>query len=206
VSGAFATLSEIPLKIYSTREEWLVAAVEELRPLFAAKASPIAAKVRVTCGFPSNAKRSRAVGECWADTASADRAMEILISPTIADPMRVADILVHELCHTVAGAMNHGASFRKAADAMHLIPAAGKVAYKATSGGDAFKDAFGAIIDGLGEYPHAALSMATRKTQATRMLKACCPSCGYTVRLTSKWAAQGLPSCPNDGDTFFLEA
>ncbi len=194
------------MKIYSTREEWLVAAVEELRPLFAAKASPIAAKVRVTCGFPSNAKRSRAVGECWADTASADRAMEILISPTIADPMRVADILVHELCHTVAGAMNHGATFKKAADAMHLIPSAGKAGYKATTGGASFKQAFGAIIDGLGEYPHAALSMSTRKTQATRMLKAVCPTCGYTVRLTAKWAAVGMPTCPADEDTFNLEA
>jgi hypothetical protein len=102
--------------------------------------------------------------------------------------------------------MNHGVNFQKAADAMHLIPAAGKKAYKATTGGDAFKAAFGAIIDGLGDYPHAQLSMSTRKTQATRMLKAVCPSCGYTVRLTAKWAAKGLPSCPIDGDTFNLGA
>jgi len=194
------------MKIYQTREEWLVAATEELRPLFAAKASPIAAKVRVTCGFPSNARRSGAVGECWADTASADRSMEISVSPVVSDPMRVADILVHELCHTVAGAMNHGRAFQKAADAMHLVPAAGKTAYKATTGGDAFKAAFGAIIEGLGDYPHAQLSMATRKTQATRMLKAVCPSCGYTIRTTAKWAAMGMPTCPNEGDTFNLGA
>jgi hypothetical protein len=194
------------MKIYSTREEWLVAAVQEFRPLFAAKASPIAAKVRVTCGFPSNARRSRAVGECWADTASADRSMEILISPTIADPMRVADILVHELCHTVAGGMNHGKAFQKAADAMYLIPTAGKTGYKATTGGDEFKREFGSIIEGLGEYPHAQLSLSTRKTQGTRMLKALCPTCGYTVRMTAKWAVVGMPTCPADGDTFFLEA
>jgi hypothetical protein len=36
------------------------------------------------------------------------------------------------------------------------------------------------------------------------MLKAFCPSCGYTVRLTSKWAALGLPTCPLDGDEFTL--
>jgi hypothetical protein len=194
------------MKIYSTREEYLVAGVEEMRPIFAAYASPIASKIRVTCGFPSSAKRSGAVGECWADTASADKAMEILISPTVADPYRVMDILVHELCHTVSGAMNHGKAFQKAADAMHLVPAAGKAGYKATTGGAAFRAAFGAIIDGLGDYPHAQLSMATRKTQATRMLKAICPSCGYTVRLTNKWAAMGLPSCPVDGDTFNLGA
>jgi len=109
---------------------------------------------------------------------------------------------VHELCHTVSGAMNHGVNFRKAADAMHLIPSAGKKGYKATTGGDAFRAAFSNIIDGLGDYPHAQLSMSTRKTQATRMLKACCPACGYTVRLTAKWAALGLPTCPIDGNTF----
>jgi len=135
------------------------------------------------------------------NTASADKSMEIMVSPVLDDTYRVADVLVHELCHTTAGAMNHGVAFRKVADAMHLIPSALK-GYKATSGGDAFKQAFGPIIDGLGEYPHAQLSMSTRKVQATRMLKAVCPSCGYTIRLTAKWAARGLPICHNDGSTF----
>ena len=188
-------------KIYATREEWLVAAVEEFRAVFAAQAVPIPAKVRVSCGFPSTAKRSGAIGECWADTASADKSMEIMVSPVLSDTHRVVDVLVHELCHTTKGAMNHGLSFQKVADAMHLIPSATK-GYKATSGGDAFKQAFGPIIDGLGEYPHAQLSMSTRKVQATRMLKAVCPSCGYTIRLTAKWAARGLPICHNDGSTF----
>lgn len=193
------------LKIYATREEWLTAAVEEFRAVFAAQAAPIPTKVRVSCGFPSTAKRSGAIGECWADTASADKSMEIMISPVLADPYRVADVLVHELCHTTAGAMNHGVSFQRVADAMHLIPSATK-GYKATTGGDAFRAAFGAIIDGLGEYPHAQLSMTTRKVQATRMLKAVCPTCGYTIRLTQKWAAMGLPTCHLDGDTFALTA
>jgi len=188
-------------KIYATREEWLVAAVEEFRAVFAAQAVPIPTKVRVSCGFPSTAKRSGAIGECWADTASADKSMEIMVSPVLDDTYRVADVLVHELCHTTAGAMNHGVAFRKVADAMHLIPSALK-GYKATSGGDAFKQVFGPIIDGLGEYPHAQLSMSTRKVQATRMLKAVCPACGYTIRLTAKWAARGLPICHNDSSTF----
>jgi hypothetical protein len=192
-------------KIYATREEWLVAAVEEFRAVFAAQAVPIPQRVRVSCGFPSTAKRSGAIGECWADTASADKSMEIMVSPVLDDTYRVADVLVHELCHTTAGAMNHGVAFRKVADAMHLIPSALK-GYKATSAGPAFKQAFGPIIDGLGEYPHAQLSMSTRKVQATRMLKAVCPSCGYTIRLTHKWAAQGLPTCHKDGATFTLGA
>jgi hypothetical protein len=37
------------------------------------------------------------------------------------------------------------------------------------------------------------------KKQSTRMLKAECPECGYTIRLAKKWAEVGLPSCPSDG-------
>jgi hypothetical protein len=185
-------------KIYATREEWLTAAVEELRAVFDAKAAPVAANIRVTCGFPLTAKRSGSIGECWADTASADKVMEIMISPTLADAYRVMDVLVHELCHTTAGAMNHGVNFKKAADAMHLLPSAGKAGYKATTGGDVFKAAFSDIIDSLGAYPHGALTVSNRKVQTTRMLKAVCPCCGYSIRLSAKWAAQGLPSCYND--------
>ena len=192
-------------KIYSTREEWLTAAVEELRAVFDAKAAPIAANIRVTCGFPLTAKRSGSIGECWADTASADKVMEIMISPTLADTYRVMDVLVHELCHTTAGSMNHGVNFKKSADAMHLIPSAGKAGYKATTGGDKFKAAFAPIIDSLGAYPHGALTVSSRKVQTTRMLKAVCPCCDYSIRLSAKWAALGLPNCsnPDCGDAQF---
>ena len=188
----------------TNREDWLSAAVSELRPFFDAVGAPLPANVRVTCGFPSNAKRSGAIGECWADTASADKTFEVLISPVLDDPFRVFDVLVHELCHSTAGAMNHGLNFQRAASAMHLVPSAGPKAWKATGPGPSFIPTFGAIVDSLGVYPHAALTMSKRKVQTTRMLKAVCPSCGYTVRLTSKWAALGLPSCPVDSDVLNL--
>lgn len=35
-----------------------------------------------------------------------------------------------------------------------------------------------------------------KKTQSTRLLKAACSSCGYTVRVTKRWADKGLPPCP----------
>jgi hypothetical protein len=56
--------------IYTTREEWLNAAVAELRPMFDLYAAPIPAKVRVTCGFPLDAKRSKAIGQCFSDANS----------------------------------------------------------------------------------------------------------------------------------------
>ncbi|UKE72382.1 hypothetical protein [Xanthomonas graminis] len=37
------------------------------------------------------------------------------------------------------------------------------------------------------------------KKQTTRLHKACCSECGYTVRVTSKWLEKGPPHCPDHG-------
>jgi hypothetical protein len=187
----------------ANREDWLLAAVSELRPIFDAVGKALPENVRVACGFPLGAQRTGALGQCWADTASADKTFEILINPELDKPVEVFEVLVHELCHATAGAMNHGVNFQRVASAMHLEATAVK-GWKATARGPEFDLTFGSIIDSLGPYPHAALTMSKRKVQTTRMLKAVCPSCGYTVRLTQKWAALGLPSCPVDSDTLNL--
>ena len=187
---------------FSTREEWLTAGVEELRPLFLAAKRPIADKVRIACGFPLDAKRSKAIGQCWSQNNSGDSTVEILISPELADPVQVFEVLVHELCHATPNGMNHGRPFQAIAKAMLLEPYNGTVRepWKSTRGTAEFLPAYEGIILSLGDYPHAPLRYQTKKTQTTRMLKAACPSCGYTVRLTAKWASQGLPTCPC-GDT-----
>jgi len=59
-----------------------------------------------------------------------------------------------------------------------------------------FRDMFGDLVASLGDYPHDGLTVPARpKTQSTRMLKAMCPECGYTIRLTKSWADKGLPYC-----------
>lgn len=182
---------------YQTREDWLTAGVEELRPVFDAIGKPIPQRIRVACGFPLDAKRSKAIGQCWADTASADKTIEILISPVLDKPLEVFEVLVHELCHATAGAFNHGTAFRNVAEAMNLMATGkGREPWKSTKGNTIFVQAYGSIIDSLEAYPHAALTYQEKKTQATRLLKAFCPTCGYTVRLTQKWASKGLPTCP----------
>lgn len=192
--------------VYTSREDWLIAALGELRPAFDMAGFALPQAIRIACGFPSNARRSGAIGECWADTASADGTIEILISPTVADPAQVFEVLVHELSHSTAGAMNHGLPFQRVAAAMHLAPSSNsKQAWKATGPAAGFYDAYAAIIASLGAYPHAALSFAERPKQTTRMLKAVCPGCGYTVRLSQKWAAMGLPLCGTDGEQFVIE-
>jgi len=205
-SSALNIKALIIMLIHTERETYLQSAVEELRPSFSANGHTLPLAIRVSCALPSNAKRSGAIGECWADTRSSDGHYEIFISPTLDNPARVFDVLIHELCHTAKGCMNHGVNFQRLAEAMLLIPASSS--WKATVGAPTFMDAYGSIIEGLGDYPHAALDMSSRKTQGTRMLKASCPSCSYTVRLTAKWAFDTfgdprLPICPC-GDTLAL--
>lgn len=194
----------LPDARFATREEWLTAAVEELRPFFNLASHPVARSIRVTCGFPSNYRRSRLHGECWASTASRDGTYEIMVSPTLADPIRVFATLVEQMTHTVAGAMGLTSTYRQVATDMLLLPDAAR-GWKQCSFGEAFIAAYVDIIDSLGPYPHAELDLSERKTQSTRLLKAVCPSCGYTVRLTAKWAVQALPVCGIDGDTFNIE-
>jgi hypothetical protein len=184
---------------YDTREEWLHAAADLLRPIFKARASVALPKnIRISCGFTSAGSRGKRIGECWSKQSSADGTFEMFIVPMIDDPMRVLDITVHELVHAGVGLdKKHGPVFRKAAKAMLLE---GKM--KATIGGDAFKADIGKpLLAKLGEYPHAALHgglSSGPKKQATRLLKVWCPSCEYTTRITQKWIEIGVPQCPNE--------
>jgi ribosomal protein L37E len=187
---------------YTNREEWLNAAVEELRPIFDSINYALPDRIRVTCGFPSSRARANNafIGEHWSPAASNDNHHEILISPVVDDPLQVFATLVHELAHAATDGDGHGSRFVRCVRSLWLE---GKPT--ATVAGETFKQNFANLLDGLGAYPHARLNIeAVRKKQSTRMLKACCPSCGYTVRLTKYWADQGLPVCPNDRSTLSL--
>ena len=63
------------------------------------------------------------------------------------------------------------------------------------------KERLQTIANTLGPLPHAMLNFYSvsnaAKKQPTRMLKAeCSKTCGYTIRLSEKWARAGLPACP----------
>ena len=168
------------------REDWLTQAASEAAPAFHLEGTPLP-KTRITCGFPSTWTPSKqATGECWSDKASADGTSEILISPTLADSGAVFAVLLAQLC-----------AASKADPVRMGLDQHGGLA-------DARWDS---VIEELGVYPHVAIVVGSKPVQTTRMLKAVCPSCGYTVRLTQKWATLGLPTCPVDtGLTLALEA
>jgi hypothetical protein len=151
---------------FEYREAWLHAVAEQLRPIFASHGAIVPVKVRFTCGFPSIrvfASKLQRVDECWSGEASADGHIEIMISPVLDDPMRVAGVLAHELVHAIVGArFGHRGPFATLARAIGLE---GKMT--ATTEGEAFKRAVAPILEAVGPYQTGAAQAGYAAAQAT---------------------------------------
>ena len=180
---------------HSTREEWLNDLAKRLNAAIFDKAMP--KHYRVTCGWPSRGATSvknKTLGQCFDSALSNDKAHELIVTMALDDPMRVADILAHEMVHAIVGTEHgHKKPFR---DLALKIGLTGKMT--ATIAGDAFKHSVKPILKLIGKYPHAKLDYTTQKKQSTRLIKCECELCGYTVRTTRKWIEFGAPICPID--------
>ena len=183
--------------MHNTRESWLRSATAELRPIFDKLGYQIPEKIRFAIAFTSGGKRTQVAGECWHPASSEDQHYEIIIRADQADPVDVLGVLVHELVHSVLPpTVKHGKEFRLLATKVGLE---GKMRY--AKPGPILKERLNAITKNLGPLPHAKLNFVSGsdvpKKQKARMLKAeCGEACGYTIRLSSKWAREGLPLCP----------
>lgn len=185
---------------FSTREQWLAAAVTALAPVFK-KGGYKVPKVRVTCGWPSSrglSAKKPAIGECWDAKAAADKVHQIFVSPRLRKPIEAQGVLptlAHEIAHAVVGLKEkHNKVFGKCIRAIGLE---GKLT--ATTGGAEFLKLSKGLVKKLGDYPHAQLNPNYRPTkkQTTRLVKAECGDCGYNVRVTRKWLEEaGAPLCP----------
>jgi len=181
-----------------TREEWLNSATEGLvGEVLLPAGLAIDGPRRVSCGWPSRgalAATRRKIGQCWAPTASGDGTHELFVSPAIEEPVRVLDILLHEMIHAAIGCdKKHGPAFKRA---MLDVGLAGKPTATYAEDGTALHAALADLAGRLGPYPHAKIDYTARPKEGTRLLKAECPECGYTVRVTRKWLDVGLPTCP----------
>lgn len=187
-----------------TREQWLAALVDRLRPVFGERGLAIPAAIRVSCGWPSRAalgRSARRIGECWSPSRSGDWTTEVFISPCLDDSLRVGDVLVHELVHAAVGtAAGHGPVFRRAALAVGLT---GKMT--GTVRGPACEAYLIAAVRALGLYPHATIGgshdrpVDAGKKQTCRLIKVACPSCEYIIRTTRRWLDVAVPTCPACG-------
>ncbi len=212
----------------ATREAWLMAAVEALRPVLAQHGASniLNRKIAVSVGFPKGNVR-KVIGQCWAQTSSGNGEINhAFISPVLEDSIQVLGVLLHEMIHADDnGESSHKGHFAQVARAAGLT---GKMT--ATEVGPELEIILKSIADELGPYPHVKLNITSPiiKKQSTRMLKVTCTGrvwddnegdyvergCevaddngnGYTIRLTKKWAELGLPTCPCGGEMTLEDA
>jgi len=185
---------------FQSRDAWLEAATNQLRPHYQTAGYPLPQAVRFSVGFPSTGRKGKRIGEHWHSAASADAHHEIFIRADQSDPAQVLGILAHELVHSaVPVGSGHGPVFKKAALAVGLE---GKMTQAMP--GAVFAAQLAQIAAELGPLPHGRLNLDqagddTPKKQGTRLLKAEC-TCGYSVRVTRLWLDRvGPPHCPQHG-------
>jgi hypothetical protein len=97
------------------REEWLMQAVEQIKPIFERMGYQVP-PVKVSVGFPSSGSKGRHLGQCWSTKSSADGMNQIFIAPHIPTPIEVIYTLVHELVHPIDDCQSgHGENFKRIA-------------------------------------------------------------------------------------------
>lgn len=176
---------------WSTREEWLLAAVGMLAPLFTQLGYGVP-QCRVSCGFASSGVRNGHIGQCWPRRSGADEVNQIFISPTLADPVEVLDTLVHEMVHAVDDCQHkHGKEFKKIALKVGL-----QGPMRSAAAGPSLKARLQALAEELGPYPHGKLLVAMRKVARMPRPRAKCPQCSYQVPMLRQFLVYGPPLCP----------
>jgi hypothetical protein len=184
---------------FETREEWLMAAVEQLRPLFKQAGTPLPEAMRFTVSFPWQGARGNIIGQHFPVSVSKDGTHEMLVHPKLDDPYAVVGVIAHELVHAaLPPASKHGRDFAKLGKAVGLT---GKPKHMG-NGPEFDKTVTDPMLKILGAYPHAGFDWTNRggmKKQTTRLLKCECAACGYIARVSAKWIDEvGPPICPTD--------
>ena len=102
--------------------------------------------------------------------------------------------MAHELVHAAVGVKEgHKGKFRTTCKALGFVGP-----MRSTLPGDEMqKTVMDPILKEAGPLPHKKMTFHSgKKKQTTRLLKAECPECGYTVRVTAKWINEaGAPYC-----------
>lgn len=183
---------------FGTRDEWLNAFIAAARPVFKAADLELPEKVRASIGWMFRSSNKKTLGQCWHEASSADGTREIWINPTLGgdDSSRIADVLTHELAHTLFGPEEkHGKNFKAA---VHKLGLEGKAT--ATTAGQGWREWAGPILAELGPIPHAALdpSLSGVKKKKTYLLKATCEACEFTFRATAKHLNGKALRCPDE--------
>jgi hypothetical protein len=178
------------------RETWLNIMLKKLHPYFKDCGYLVPDNIRISVGFPSKGIKSKTIGECWDMECSHDKQFEIFIHPNQDDAIKVTGILIHEICHTIAGIeAKHGPEFKELASKVGLV---GKM--KATEESPELILVIQNLLKEMAEpYPHQKLTPRAKpeSPKNTSVIKLSCPKDGYIVRTSKKWVEKlGYPTCP----------
>lgn len=182
--------------MYKTREEWLDNAVKKLAPLFKDHGK-LPEKIHAIVSFPDKKNHHSILGVCYPPTFSKDKGTYIFITPGQGkgEEVRILDILVHELIHSINFAVKqkgHGKCFSKIAKAVGLE---GKMT--ATVASKELKAKLEAIAKELGEFPHVAMVTPFKKNRhlvnggSVRLWDLAIP--GYKCYVFKSWLKQYGP-------------
>jgi hypothetical protein len=196
---------------HDTREGWLRAATDELRPYFKTCGYELPDNIRFAIAFPSTGRKGKRVGECWHSSTSADSSFEIFLRADLFEPDHVLAVLIKELVHTLLPPdAGHGNVFKMAATRIGL-----EGPMRQATPGPVLKERLHEVAEKMGPLPHARLNIAQQpmttrgsigvdvpKKQTTRYHKATCSdeNCPFTVRVVATHVTSiGVPHCPLHG-------
>lgn len=179
---------------HDTREGWLVAAIRLLdREFFDGRGYTLPKKLQCSCGFPRG--HAKAIGQCWDPKVSADGTTHMFICPTQAEPIRVLDILLHELIHAAVGVeVGHKGAFRELAREFGLE---GKMTATYAAEGSELWLTLSRIATELGPYPHAPM-VKTKRAGGSGWVRLQSPEVpGYRVAISPRMIERyGYPQDP----------
>jgi len=183
------------MKNQLNREQWLTEVAKLAEDAFNFAELQYPQSWRVACGFPcrnATGSTKRRIGECHSSTVSADGHFEMFISPVLGETKPAIKTLLHEMVHACIGTdKGHRAEFSQACKRLGFE---GKPT-NAEPSDEVWAPFFEAVVEKIGEYPHATLTVNNKKKQSTRMIKVLCP-CGCSARMTRKWLEEvGPPVC-----------
>ena len=189
------TLTGQPLaKGTMTRDQWLTEFVPLARPIFVDEGRPLPAKVRAAMCPPHHSKQ-RHIGLCWSDAVTEDNGREIWVTSALTDPVKVAGIMVHELCHAaLPHSEKHGKHFGRLARALGL-----EGPLRATTEGETFRMLWASVLRALGPLPAARFTAGAavdfRVQRTPRMTNVACPRCGFVAKVKVEQLTWGRLRC-----------
>jgi predicted RNA-binding Zn-ribbon protein involved in translation (DUF1610 family) len=189
---------------HTTREAWMLAAVPALVELITKAGGPEFIVPLVSVGFPYRARGSKkggkAIGQCW--TIPGDKGSHVFVHPCLDEPVRVLDVLLHELIHASVGLKcGHRGRFKHVATQVGLV---GEMT--ATVAGEALEATLKGLAEDLGAFPHRKLDpteatgAGNPKKQGTRMRKYTCPHCGQIIRAACDDLEATCKACTDDAE------